>query len=105
MLAATIVLAVLAQPTLSVSADPKPVPVAGVVVDASDRPVAGAEVWLAAALPPDDGRWAGMELWYQTLTGLGDGALPLVVHGRSDRDGRFTLDVPAEVVALRRRRR
>lgn len=41
---ATIVLAVLAQ--AQASADPGPIPIAGVVVDASDRPVAGAEVWL-----------------------------------------------------------
>ena len=62
---------------LPASPDPKPMPITGVVVDESDRPVANADVWLAEALPPDEGRRAGMELWYVSLTGPGDGAPPI----------------------------
>ncbi len=103
MIAATILLAglVQAQAQAPASADPKPIPVAGVVVDASDRPVAGAEVWLAAAESLDEGRRAGMELWYRYSTTLDEGASALLVHGRSGQDGRFTLEVPAQVVAMR----
>ncbi len=54
---------------LPASADTKPVPITGVVVDESDRPVANADVWLAEARPPEEGRRAGMELWYISLTG------------------------------------
>ena len=40
---------------LPASPDPKPVPLAGMVVDASGRPVANADVWLAeASRPPDE---------------------------------------------------
>ena len=49
---------------LPASPDPKPVPITGIVVDDSGRPVANADVWLAEAIPPDEGRRFGMELWY-----------------------------------------
>ena len=62
---------------LPASADPRPVPITGVVVDESGRPVANADVWLAEALPPDEGRRVGVELWYISLTGPGDGAPPI----------------------------
>ncbi|MHB1557921.1 MAG: carboxypeptidase regulatory-like domain-containing protein [Isosphaeraceae bacterium] len=103
MTAATILLAmmVLAQAQAPVSADLKPIPVAGVVVDSSDRPVAGAEVWLAPAGSLDEGRQAGMELWYRYSTTLDEGAATILVHGRSGEDGRFSLEVPAEVIAMR----
>ena len=55
----TAILAILALTQLPASPDPKPVPIAGVVVDATGRPVAGAEVWLAEAVPPAEGASRG----------------------------------------------
>lgn len=84
---------------LPASPDPKPIPVAGTVVDASDRPVAGAEVWLAEAVPPAEDRRSGTELLAPAPVGpLAGESLPLV-HARTDADGRFAVEIPAEVVA------
>ena len=49
---------------LPASPDPKPIPIRGLVVDglASDRPVAGADVWLAEIQLPGGGRRSGIEL-------------------------------------------
>src|ERR1700751_5239689 len=81
------------------SPDPKPMPVIGIVVDDSGRPVSEAEVWLAEALPPDLGRRFGVELWWAALRGPAGGALPILVHARTGADGRFALELPAEAVA------
>jgi hypothetical protein len=83
------------------SPDPKPVPVIGAVVDDSGRPVAGAEIWLTDALPPDLGRRFGMELWWAVLSGPGEGTSPILLHARTGADGQFSLEVPAEAVARR----
>ena len=98
-----VVLLALAQ--LPVSPDPKPIAISGVVVDAaqsgSARPVAGADVWLAGALSPDEGRRSGMELWWTNLTPPAEGTIDVLAHVRTDAGGAFTLDVPAEVIARR----
>jgi hypothetical protein len=60
-------------------ADGPTVPLAGRVVDASDHPVAGAEVF---------------------FVGVADGssAVPIVVRAATDGDGRFSLNRPADLV-------
>ncbi len=93
------ILAILALTQLPASPDPKPVPIAGVVVDATDRPVAGAEVWLAEAAPPAEWRRAGSELLGPVPGGPVAGESPAMAHARTDADGRFAVAVPAEVVA------
>ena len=95
----TAILAILALTQLPASPDPKPVPIAGVVVDATGRPVAGAEVWLAEAVPPAEGRRAGPELLAPVAPGPVAGEAPAMAHARTDADGRFAVEVPAEVVA------
>jgi hypothetical protein len=49
---------------LPASLSPKPIPIRGLVVDGLtlDRPVAGANVWLAEIQLPGGGRRSGMEL-------------------------------------------
>jgi hypothetical protein len=49
---------------LPASLSPKPIPIRGLVVDGLtlDRPVAGADVWLAEIQLPSGGRRSGMEL-------------------------------------------
>jgi protocatechuate 3,4-dioxygenase beta subunit len=81
------------------SPDPRPVPISGVVVDASDRPVGGAEVWLAEAVPPAEGRRAGTELLGPVPAGPVAGVSPALAHARTDAAGRFAVRIPAEVVA------
>ena len=95
----TAILAILALTQLPASPDPKPVPIAGVVVDATGRPVAGAEVWLAEAVPPAEGRRAGPELLAPVAPGPVAGEAPAMAHARTDAGGRFAVEVPAEVVA------
>ena len=70
----TLVLLALVQ--LPPSADPKPVPITGIVVDGSGRPVAFADVWLAEAISPDEGRRFGIELWWSPTTRPNEGATP-----------------------------
>ena len=50
-----------AEPAASTTADFKPVPVSGVVVEPSGRSVSGADVWLVDALSADEDRRFGME--------------------------------------------
>ncbi len=98
-------LILLAVGQLPVSPDPKPMPISGVVVDNSGpRPgqsVANADVWLAEAFAPDEGRRSGMELWWTNLTPASEGRTGVLVRARTDASGGFTLLVPAEVVAQR----
>ncbi len=94
-------LTIMALAQLPASPDPKPVPIVGTVVDGSGAPVAHANVWLAEATNPDEGRQVGVELFYAPLTGPSEGAPSILVHTRTDAAGRFTLEVPAEVVARR----
>jgi hypothetical protein len=98
-------LILLAAGQLPVSPDPKPMPISGVVVDNSGpRPgqsVANADVWLAEAYAPDEGRRSGMELWWTGLTPASEGRTGVLVRARTDASGGFTLLVPAEVVAQR----
>lgn len=81
------------------SPDPAPVPIRGLIVDASGRPVASAEVWLAEAVPPAEDRRAGPGILETIPTGPMPGEAPALAHGGTDPDGRYTLAIPAEVVA------
>ncbi len=83
------------------SPDPKPVPINGTVVDGSGAPVANADVWLAEAIAPADGRRTGSELLDPDLTKQADGTTPALAHTRADAAGRFALEVPAEAAARR----
>ena len=96
-----VMLATLALAQLPPSPDPKPIPIVGTVVEGSGAPVAHANVWLAEATNPDEGRQIGVESLYAPLTGPGEGAPPILVQARTDADGRFTVEVPVEAVARR----
>ncbi len=99
MMLAAFVFVALAQ--LPASPDPKPVPVAGIVVDSDGRPCVDVDVWLAEAIGPDEGHRFGMELWWAAVTRSDQGTAPVLVHARTDAAGRFTIDIPAEAVARR----
>ena len=71
----------------------------GVVVDSAGEPVAGVDVWLSSGLPPTGERpLVGGVMWMQ------NGRAPLgelhaaLGHTRSDNDGLFQLELPAEIV-------
>ena len=93
------ILPILMLVQLPPSPDPKPLPIAGIVVDASDHPVPGAEVWLAEAVPPAEGRRSGTELLAPVPAGPVAGESPALGHARTDAAGRFTVEMPAAVVA------
>ena len=95
----SVILLALAQ--LPASPDPKPVPITGTVVDGSGSPVPFADVWLAEAMSPDEGRRFGIELWWSATTRPDEGSTPVSDHISADAVGRFTFRVPAEVVARR----
>ncbi len=56
---------------------------------------------LSTVLGSDEDRRFGMELIWSSRTRPSEGATPVLVHGRSDAAGRFTLELPPEVVARR----
>ncbi len=91
----------LALVQLPPSADPKPVPITGIVVDRSGSPVAFADVWLAEAMSPEEGRQVGIELWWSPTTRPNEGRTPVSDHISADAAGRFTFLVPADAVAQR----
>ncbi|MFI5459602.1 MAG: hypothetical protein ACHRXM_29610 [Isosphaerales bacterium] len=83
------------------SADPKPVPITGIVVEPSGRPAPGADVWLVDALTADQGRRFGMEAIWSSQAKPSEGTIPVLLHGRTNPAGRFTLDLTPEIVARR----
>ncbi len=85
----------------STSADPKPVPITGIVVETSGRPATGADVWIVHALTADEGRRFGMEVIWSSRAQPSDGTVPILLHDRTDAAGRFTLELPPEVVMRR----
>ncbi len=93
-----IILGSLAQ--LSPSPDPSPVPVLGLVVDASGKPVHDADLWLTRATRTGDDPKSGMELfWAARASGDEKEDKVVLAHTRSDVQGRFRLEVPTEVAA------
>ncbi len=96
-----VVLSYVALSAVSTSADPKPVPITGIVVETSGRLATGADVWIVDALTADEGRRFGMEVIWSNRAQPSEGTLPVLLHGRTDAAGRFTLDLPPEVVARR----
>src|ERR1700728_2360537 len=96
-----LVLWCVAPPPAQTTADAKPVPVTGVVVGSSGQPVSGADVWIVDALTADEDRRFGMELIWSSRTKASEGTIPVVVHGRTDSAGRFTLELSSEIIARR----
>ncbi len=96
-----LVLSYVALSAAPTSADPKPVPITGIVVEPSGRLATGADVWLVDALTADEGRRFGMELVWSSQANPSEGTIPVLVHGRTDAAGRFTLELSPEVVARR----
>jgi hypothetical protein len=81
---------VLSYVTLSAiptSADPKPVPITGIVVETSGRPAAGADVWLVNALTADEGRRFGMEVIWASRAKPSEGTSSVLVHASTDTAG------------------
>jgi hypothetical protein len=98
MVLTSLILPSLAQ--LNPSADARPIPVPGLVVDASGKPVKNADVWLTRAARADDDPKSGMELFWaaRAYADVSEDASALA-HARSDAEGRFRLEVPAEIAA------
>ncbi len=87
-----------AMAELSPSPDVQPIPVTGVVVDAAGRPLRDAEIWLTRATRVEEDRKSGRDLsWMGTYS---EDEEPLdLVPSRSDAEGRFRLEVTADVTA------
>src|SRR5947209_3080599 len=82
------------------SPDTGPIPVAGVVVDSSQKLIVGADVWLARAARAKDDSKSGMELFWAGRAYDDDpGETSAVAHARSDAQGRFRFEVPTEIAA------
>jgi hypothetical protein len=93
---ASLVLVVLTQ--AAPATGPGVHPLVGTVVDSGGRPIGGVEVWLASGSDPAVARpLIGWELW-STAAGPPEGQeVPVLARCRSDAEGRFRIDVPAEV--------
>jgi hypothetical protein len=87
-----------AMAELPASPDVRPIPVTGVVVDASGRPLADAEIWLTRATRVEEDRKSGMELSWAAVA-AGNEEAPVLALARTDAEGRFRLEVPAEIAA------
>ncbi len=86
-----------AMAELPASADVAPVPVAGVVVDASGRPAQNAEVWLTRAVrSEDERRSAGALSWHAFIR---NDESTVAVRSRTDEQGRFRIEVSAAIAA------
>ena len=97
--AIALILSCLLLSTAPTSTDPKPVVITGIVVERSGQPAAGADVWLVEALTADEDRRFGMEVIWSGPARPSEGTIPVLVHGRADAAGRFTLELSSEVVA------
>jgi protocatechuate 3,4-dioxygenase beta subunit len=84
---------------LPTSKDVQPIPVAGEVKDDQGKPAPGAEVWLARAAGWDDEERFGMALYWESRIAPDDDRPRVLAHATAGDDGRFTLTVPAEIVA------
>jgi hypothetical protein len=83
---------------LPLSSDVGPIPVSGVVVDSSDRPLRDAEVWITRAATVEEDRRSGSELSW-AASAAGNEETPVVGLTRTDAEGRFRFEVPAEIAA------
>jgi len=96
MLVLQLLIGTLAQ--LSASTDVRPITVTGVVVDEAGRPLRDAEIWLTRGTRAEEDRKSGRELsWTAVQAEYEEG--PVQVLTRTDAEGRFRLDVPAEISA------
>jgi hypothetical protein len=87
-----------AMAELPASPDVRPIPVTGVVVGRSGQPLRDAEIWLTRATRVEEDRKSGMELSWAAIQAENE-ENPVVVLTRTDREGRFRLEVPAEIAA------
>jgi hypothetical protein len=93
---ASLVLVVLTQ--AAPATGPGVHPLVGTVVDAEGRPIGGVEVWLASGAEPDMVRTrTGLELWSTVARPPVGHEVPVLGRCRSGAEGRFRIDVPAEV--------
>ena len=91
-------LAALAIADLPASSDVLPIPVAGVVVDSSGRPLRDAEIWLTKATRVAEDRRSSLELSWSAMQSE-DEQTPVHVVTRTDAEGRFRLEVPVDFTA------
>ncbi len=102
MAALTLLFSIAISTQLAPSADPRPIPISGVVVDPAGKPAADVTVWLIDGLPPGERRLFGRELsWMDPFSRQGGGLPPVCLETRTHADGKFTLDIPAEFAARR----
>src|SRR3954469_10659977 len=86
---------------LAPSPDPRPLPISGVVVDSTGKPVAGAEVWLADGIASHDHRLFGDGMYLEPLADPGQGLAPVLVHAKTDEAGKFSVEAPVSYTERR----
>jgi hypothetical protein len=85
---------------LAPSPDARPVPLSGLVVDASGKSIGGVDLWLARAARPEDDPRSGMELFWRGRAFTDDHeATSAFAHATTDAEGRFRLEIPTEIAA------
>ncbi len=101
MAAFTLFFSIAISAQLAPSADPRPIPITGVVVDPAGKPAADVAVWLIDGLSPRAFRRFGDEFFLEPYTRRGEGLPPVRLQTRTDPGGKFALDLPAEFAACR----
>ena len=96
MYALAVVLVAPAQPSQAL---PAAEPLAGVVVDASGKPVAGVDVLLSSGMPPSGERsLIGRMIWLPKPGASTGAEKPVLGRSRTDSDGQFRIELPARIV-------
>ncbi len=69
------------------STDSKPFVISGVVIERSEQPAAGADIWLVEAITADQDRRFGLEVIWSSRAKPSEGTIPVLVHGPRRRRG------------------
>jgi len=102
MAAMTLLVSLALTAQLMPSADPRPMPIAGVVVDPSGKPAPDVAVWLIDGLAPGVCHRLGLELFWMEPYARRSEDLPRIsLEVRTDAAGNFAVEVPAEFAARR----
>jgi Carboxypeptidase regulatory-like domain len=97
----TLLLSITVSAQLAPSADPRPMPIAGVIVDPAVKPAPDVAVWLLDGLSPGEFRRFGDEFLMEPFNKPGTGLPVMNLETRTDSMGKFVLELPAEFAARR----
>ena len=96
-----VVLSSVALSAIPASADPQRVAITGIVVETQAGRCRGLTSGSSTRSRLTRAGGSGMELYWSIRTKPSEGTVPVLIHGRTDNAGRFTLDLSPEIVARR----